>query len=234
MGFAFWRRNKRLPDAAKGPSPRSLDDDSGARADVTAGLRARARRRLIGAAALLLAVAVFVPMLLDSEPRPVPDNIPVEIPSEKTPFTPRLSLPALPPPADRAAVPPTDPAPAAPARAPVEPTKPTEQRPSSAEKAEAERARALLQGKGGAESPAAVAKTGSFVVQAAATSNEAAARDLADRLRKAGFAPYAEKVDAKGATLHRVRIGPFATRDEAERARNRLKALGVAGSLVAL
>lgn len=234
MDFAFWRRNKRLPGAADGPSPRSSDDDSGARADVTAGLRARARRRLIGAAALLLAVAVFVPMLLDSEPRPVPDNIPIDIPSEKTPFTPRLSLPPMPPPADTAASSPTEAAPAAPAGGPAEPVKPAGQRPSAADTAEAERARALLQGKGGTESPVPVAKVGSFLVQAAATSNEAAARNLTERLRKAGFTPYTEQVEAKGATLHRVRIGPFATRDEAERARSRLKALGIAGSLVAV
>ena len=71
MGFAFWRSNKRAAKAGDKPAtrpPLSQDDDADARLDPAAGLRARARHRLIGAAALLLAVAIVVPMVLDPDP----------------------------------------------------------------------------------------------------------------------------------------------------------------------
>ena len=95
MSLAFWRRKHAAVDAAPRSSRSTADDDAG-RADPTAALRGRARRRLIGAAALLLLVVIVVPMVLDPEPRPVPDNIPIDIPSEKTKFSPRLALPPVP------------------------------------------------------------------------------------------------------------------------------------------
>ncbi|GGX27920.1 SPOR domain-containing protein [Undibacterium squillarum] len=42
----------------------------------------RARRRLIGAAALALAAAVVLPMVLDTEPKPVADDVQIRIPSK--------------------------------------------------------------------------------------------------------------------------------------------------------
>ncbi|EJN09647.1 SPOR domain-containing protein [Herbaspirillum sp. YR522] len=42
----------------------------------------RARRRLIGAVALALAVVILLPMILDSEPRPLNDDIAIQIPSK--------------------------------------------------------------------------------------------------------------------------------------------------------
>ena len=44
-------------------------------------LRKRARRRLIGAIALVTIVAVFLPMALDHEPRPLNQDISIQIPS---------------------------------------------------------------------------------------------------------------------------------------------------------
>jgi len=44
-------------------------------------LRKRARRRLIGAIALVTAVAVVLPMVLDSEPRPVGQDVNIKIPA---------------------------------------------------------------------------------------------------------------------------------------------------------
>lgn len=43
-------------------------------------LKRRARRRLVGAIVLALAVAVFVPMLLESEPKPLGEDVTVRIP----------------------------------------------------------------------------------------------------------------------------------------------------------
>lgn len=58
-----------------------------------AELRIKARRRLAGAVALILAAVVVIPMLLDSEPAPVASNIPIRIPDRQTPFQPNLSEP---------------------------------------------------------------------------------------------------------------------------------------------
>ena len=86
MAWAFWRGQ-----GAKRPRVRKGGDETD-----SAVLRAQARRRLIGAAVLLLAVAIVVPLLLDPAPRPAADNIAVDIPSEKQPFTPRLAPPPVP------------------------------------------------------------------------------------------------------------------------------------------
>ena len=50
--------------------------------DAVAAARVRARRRLIGAAVLLGIGVVGFPLLFESQPRPVPVNIPIEIPSK--------------------------------------------------------------------------------------------------------------------------------------------------------
>jgi DedD protein len=54
----------------------------------------RARRRLVGAVALALAAAVGLPMLLDSEPRPLSGDIAIQIPSKEK--APALPMPAAP------------------------------------------------------------------------------------------------------------------------------------------
>jgi DedD protein len=43
-------------------------------------LKRRARRRLVGAVVLALAAAVFVPMLLESEPKPLGEDVAIKIP----------------------------------------------------------------------------------------------------------------------------------------------------------
>lgn len=58
-----------------------------------AELRARARRRLAGAIALVLAAVIVLPMILDSEPVPVSDDIPIRIPERGTPYQPPVSDP---------------------------------------------------------------------------------------------------------------------------------------------
>ena len=55
-------------------------------------LRRRARRRLIGAIVLALAAAVIVPMLLESDPKPLGEDVSVKIPPEDSArFVNRLS-----------------------------------------------------------------------------------------------------------------------------------------------
>jgi DedD protein len=52
--------------------------------DPTLPEKQRARRRLVGAIALVLAAIVILPMVLDSHPKPVTDDIAIDIPSRPT------------------------------------------------------------------------------------------------------------------------------------------------------
>lgn len=236
MKWAFWRRRKPRAtgqgrnDARLGePISRSEEaaDEAVVRVGHAAQIRVRMRRRLIGAAALLLGTAVVVPMMLDPAPRPLPDNIAIDIPSERTPFSPRLSLPST----------------ARGAEAPGA----TEGKPSEARTAEPGQGAPAASGSNSASSPAeapkaadeaAVAATpgagsaGKWFVQAAALSSETAARQLSDRLSKAGLAPFVERTETGSAVLYRVRLGPFASRDAAVKARRHLRALGIGSNVV--
>ncbi|MET0225345.1 MAG: SPOR domain-containing protein [Dokdonella sp.] len=186
-------------------------------------------------------------MVLDPEPRPVPDNIPIDIPSEKTKFSPRLALPPVPAPDNAPLAPPPDAAPsatksaggsitgpksgAAMEKTPAEPAKADAPK-SEAARTDEERARAALEGKASAEKLPATVKGGKFAVQAAATANEASATELADRLKKAGLAPYTERIETSEGTRFRVRVGPYGSREDADRARARLKGMGISGNVV--
>jgi DedD protein len=70
-------------------------------------LKKRARRRLIGAVALVIVTAVFLPMVLEHEPKPVVQNIDIQIPSPDNAgtFTSKI-VPVTPPSATGAEVPP--------------------------------------------------------------------------------------------------------------------------------
>lgn len=57
-------------------------------------LRGRARRRLAGAVAMVLAAVIVLPMVLDSEPVPVADDIPIRVPDRNTPYQPQIADPA--------------------------------------------------------------------------------------------------------------------------------------------
>lgn len=53
--------------------------------DPTLPEKQRARRRLVGAIALVVAAVVILPMVLDSHPKPVTDDISIDIPSRPAP-----------------------------------------------------------------------------------------------------------------------------------------------------
>jgi DedD protein len=59
-------------------------------------LRRRARRRLVGAVAIALVVVVVLPMLFDSEPKPLGPEVDINIPTKDAPFdtAPVLAQPA--------------------------------------------------------------------------------------------------------------------------------------------
>lgn len=85
MGF-FSRRGAAPEDGHEG-TPRRVPMSSEVQANE---LRIKARRRLIGAVTLVLAAIIVLPMVLDSEPVPIPDDI-IAIPERGTGLPPLAS-----------------------------------------------------------------------------------------------------------------------------------------------
>jgi cell division septation protein DedD len=70
-------------------------------------------------------------------------------------------------------------------------------------------------------------------VQVGAFSAAATARKLVADLGKDGLTAYVAPLERGGKTLHRVRVGPVASKAEAEQLAARLKTRGLPGSIVA-
>ncbi|MET0858796.1 MAG: SPOR domain-containing protein [Telluria sp.] len=86
-------RSKRASSAGEPAAPRR-DRKSRGVDDPVLPEKKRARRRLVGAIALALAVAVGLPMVLDAEPKPLAGDIAFQIPSRDK--APPLPVPAPP------------------------------------------------------------------------------------------------------------------------------------------
>jgi len=76
--------------------------------------------------------------------------------------------------------------------------------------------------------PASAASPGQYVVQIGAFLDATVAKDLAAKAGEQGFNAYLEAVTTKSGQVQRVRIGPFATRGEADAAAAKLKGAGFA------
>lgn len=188
-------------------------------------IRRRGRRRLIGAIALVMLLVVFVPMVLDSEPRPARNEPATRIP-------PRDSAPPLPAPPAAVAPAPS----AAPAKVGAQSAAPTAEVPKAAAPARPDAA-VVEPVKPQAETPAKVAdaaKLQGFAVQVGAFRDEAKLKQSREKLAAAGVVHYTERLDSKAGPLTRLRAGPFATRAEAEAALVKLKRATIDGKVVAL
>ena len=210
-------------------------------------LRKRARRRLIGAIALVTIVAVFLPMFLDHEPKQVKQDISIQIPSPdsgafKSKIVPMApGTPGSKPSSKPASEPPSKPAPpkpevaqAAPAAAksaetvpPAHDTEAAPPKPSAPAKA----ASAAKTPPAPATAAAPAGKSG-FVVQVAALSDADKAKQMQQKIVAAGIKSYTEVVPTAKGEVTRVRAGPFASREEAEKMQSKLKELGLSGNLV--
>jgi DedD protein len=224
----------------------SSKSQAGAPAESLDIVRKRAKHRLIGAAVLVLIGVVGFPLLFDSQPRPVPVDIAIEIPAKQSvkPLAPVTVAPAAPvapapapatpaPPATVAAVTPAPvaapPAPvvAAPAPAPVAPAPAAAARPAD----DSARAKALLEDKPVTTESAAELR---LVVQVGAFSDVAKAREVRQKLEKAGFKTYTQVADSKEGKRTRVRVGPFSSKDEADKAAAKIKTLGLTVTILSL
>jgi DedD protein len=217
-------------------------------------LKRRARRRLIGAVVLVAAIVVILPMVLDTEPKPVSRDITVQIPSPSaSSFAPKVAMPAAPaetpaPGGEAAKVPGAEApspkrAPAESAKAEAPPPKPAPveaakaealpPRPAPVEIAKAEASPPKPVPAKAAAKPAEKAANGKYVVQVIALADAGRAKQMRGRIEDAGIPAYTEVVKTAKGDVTRVRAGPFATRGAAEKASERLKALGMNGNIVA-
>ncbi|MEL1265077.1 SPOR domain-containing protein [Pseudoxanthomonas putridarboris] len=112
---------------------------------------------------------------------------------------------ATPPPAETAKPAPKPATPVAAAPKPAE-TRPVETRPAPVATAPKP-----------AETPKPAASSVGFAVQLGAFSNAADANALRDRVRGGGFSAFVEQVRTDKGTLNRVRVGPVASRADADR-----------------
>jgi DedD protein len=195
-------------------------------------LKRRARRRLIGAIVLVAAMVVVLPMVLDTEPRPVSQNITVRIPSpDANVFTPKAaSSPVSKPATGKSAVSQVNGKSAAAPSGSQEAPKPAAQL-EAAKPAKAEKPKAPAKTATKAAKPAAPAESGPYVVQVIALADAEKARRMQQQIAAAGIKSYTEVVKTVKGDVTRVRAGPFGTREAAEKAREQLKSLGMNGNV---
>ncbi|HZI83607.1 MAG TPA: SPOR domain-containing protein [Casimicrobiaceae bacterium] len=246
-------------------------------------LRRKARRRLVGAVVLALAAAVLLPLLLENEPKPLGDDVSIQIPPvDAGKFVNPLS-PAAPTDgkaksdkgstagseSSSMATPSPPPSESAKTEAAKTETAKTETAKTESAKAETPKSETrapdtamappsakAAAGAGAAETASPEAKpaapppepksemkpatraearsepakaAGPFVVQVAAFSDRYGARSLVSKLKQGGFPGYTETVSTDKGTLHRVRVGPYSSREAADAARTKLKAAGFDG-----
>ncbi|MDP3539915.1 MAG: SPOR domain-containing protein [Azonexus sp.] len=231
--------------------------------DAQLQFKKRARRRLVGAVAFVSVVAVVLPMVMDHEPRQVVQDVEIRIPGQdEKPFAPKFAAaPVDTPVAKPAEVPVSKPQVETPIPVAATPTarvteavkeKPPEKAPVKAEKPpekpvvkpgekpaekpagkndDARRAAAILSGQPGETSPAA--KPGEFLVLIGAFSNEANVTILKAKLGEQGIKTFSEPLDTPQGKKTRVRAGPFASREAAEKALERMQKIGVSGVISA-
>ena len=242
-------------------------------------MKRRARRRLVGAIALVVFVVIALPIVLDSEPKPISQDLTIQIPSQDAGKFATRVLPAQP-------EPPSAPAPEAAAKAPVVPeapkvvvapavvpsvkpapaitppvapaAAPVSTAATSAAKTETpakDAPMAVTTTAKEATTPAAASATKpsavpvvpavpaaeakspavtdrSFIVPLGLYSKADNIKQVRAKATAAGFKTYTEAI--AGSASVRVRAGPFASRDAADKAREKLKGAGLdVGAVVA-
>jgi DedD protein len=208
---------------------------SGAPAENLDTVRKRAKHRLIGAAVLVLVGVVGFPLLFDSQPRPIPVDIAIEIPARQSvkPLATPTPASATPAPSAAPATPAPDPAPAAVASVTPVPAAPAAAAPAAPRLADdSARAKALLEDKPVASANAPTELR--LVVQVGAFADAAKAREVRLKLEKAGLKTYTQVADSKEGKRTRVRVGPFANKAEADQAALKIKALDLPATILSL
>ncbi len=246
---------------------RSAAPSAEAPTDQVQQARLRARRRLIGAVVLVVIGVIGFPLLFETQPRPIPVDIPIIIPRRDT--APALVMPAPRPsrqaaaasasssgaaetvetaeaerevPAPKAAQSLSERGDAAPRTVPTPSTAAASAPPGASfdkpavavnpSGGEPKRSQAVPDAK--ATDKTAAERGGRYVVQVGAFADSASARELRQKVEKLGLKTYTQVADTAHGHRVRVRVGPFATREEADRALAKIKASGAPAVVITL
>ena len=236
---------------------------SNAPAESVEVIRKRARHRLMGSVVLVLGAVVGLPLLFDSQPRPVAIDTPIVIPDRnqtsplsatsgsaktdaiKEGLAQDQAIAASQTGVAKSAV--TNSAGLDPheevvtkdskAEVRLEPkpelkaeAKPEPKSENNTDAKEAAKAKALLDGKEASNSGDAVRS----VVQVGAYADLAKAKEVRAKLESAGFKTYTQEIDTKDGKRIRVRVGPFATKEEADKTAEKIRKLNLQTSVLKL
>ncbi len=240
---------------------------SNAPAESVEVIRKRARHRLMGSVVLVLGAVVGLPLLFDSQPRPVAIDTPIVIPDRnqisplsatagsaktgaikeglaqdqviaagqtgaaKSAVTNSAGLDpheeVVPKDSKAEAKPEAKLEPKSELKAEAKPEPKSENKPDAKEAA---KAKALLDGKEAPNSGDAVRS----VVQVGAYADLAKAKEARAKLESAGFKTYTQEIDTKDGKRIRVRVGPFATKEEADKTAEKIRKLNLQASVLKL
>jgi DedD protein len=236
---------------------------SNAPAESVEVIRKRARHRLMGSVVLVLGAVVGLPLLFDSQPRPVAIDTPIVIPdrNQASPLSATsgsaktgaikeglaqdqaiaasqtgVAKSAV---TNSAGLDPHEEVVTKDSKAEVrqEPkpelkaeAKPEPKSENNPDAKEAAKAKALLDGKEAPNSGDAVRS----VVQVGAYADLAKAKEVRAKLESAGFKTYTQEIDTKDGKRIRVRVGPFATKEEADKTAEKIRKLNLQTSVLKL
>lgn len=241
MGLQSFFRRTPAPSASAEPTPRKRGKATAQaeHADQVQELRARARHRLIGAAVLVGLGVVAFPLVFETQPRPVPMDLPIVIPAQDAAPAVRITAPALPASlpdgAQAEAAEPTGPVEADPAALapPPQPASKPKSAPAVVNKP-ADKPLELSAPKAVEKAVEKGAEKARFVVQVGAYADKASAQVARNKLEAKGLKTYAQVAQTKDGDRIRVRLGPFADRAEADKAAAQAKSAGLGGSVLTL
>ncbi len=238
-------------------------NSSNSPAESVDAMRRRARHRLIGASVLVVLGVVGFPLLFDTQPRPVSVDIAVDIPdrasakplvdtSTPKPLSTSAGLDAKEEVVDtkseakleaKAEIKPevaVAGAAGAAAVAAVVPKAEAKPEPVKTEVKSEAKTDAKPEAKADTKVDAKTAKptdskdAGRFVVQAGTFSDEAKLRETRSKLEKAGISTYTQVIEGKDGRRVRVRVGPFSSRDEADKVARKIKQLSLQPQVLTL
>jgi DedD protein len=269
----FYTRAEEESKQVRGRGRRRQGAQANEAADPVLPEKKRARRRLIGAIALVLAAIIGLPMILDSEPKPLANDITIQIPSKDKPLPAGSNPQEIPSvvgsTVSASAGPEADPdkrnnvtellaAPVVLAKPnaslqsavsaggipdsapePKQSPKPESGKLAQSQPAEktvnaarAHASEAKPDAKADKVKAVAQQKSGKYVIQVAALASQAKVNQLQGKLKSAGIKSYTQKVATRTGERIRIRVGPFASKDEADRVRAKIDKLGLNGKLV--
>jgi len=196
-------------------------------------LRRQARHRLIGATVLVLLAVIGFPLVFDTKPREVAADIRIDMPdkdavrSSQAPTSPPSVVP-VPAPVPDAEQPIEQKAAEVAPKAVVPPSLMPEKPQQAAAKEEE------VLSKPNANSAKSGDTAPRFIVQVGAFADQSKSNEVRSKLEKAGIKTYTHIAQTKEGKRIRVRVGPFATKEEAQKTVDKIKSLQLSASVLTI